>query len=135
MPINYRQYVTDLCEKCGCVDKRVLIGHHKDRDRTNNAPENIQTLCFNCHYLVHAELRFKDKDMTPKICEFDDGRMRAIFPKPLTMDMANDILLYIGHRRGNSILTRKSDGEMIGFICAKEDFMKMINGGNNEVSK
>jgi DNA-binding transcriptional regulator YiaG len=33
-----------------------LEGHHKDRDRTNNKPQNIQTLCRKCHRRLHLVL-------------------------------------------------------------------------------
>jgi hypothetical protein len=41
------------CQKCGIADKRVLIVHHKDKNRSNNEIENLTWLCCNCHYLVH----------------------------------------------------------------------------------
>jgi len=53
---GYRQFLKVKCENCGIEDKRVLIGHHKDRNRDNNIEQNIKTLCYNCHKLIHAEL-------------------------------------------------------------------------------
>ena len=41
------------CIICGLTDKRILIVHHKDKNRQNNKSENLCWLCWNCHYLVH----------------------------------------------------------------------------------
>jgi 5-methylcytosine-specific restriction endonuclease McrA len=39
---------------CGrCSSKLHLVVHHKDGDRTNNEPSNLQTLCKKCHQLDH----------------------------------------------------------------------------------
>lgn len=43
------------CKRCGIEDVRVLDAHHKDSDRQNNAVENLEWLCKNCHYLAHHE--------------------------------------------------------------------------------
>ena len=40
------------CEACG--ETRRLQAHHVDQNRTNNTPENIQTLCKWCHDFLHA---------------------------------------------------------------------------------
>lgn len=123
---NYRQFIKDKCELCGCSDKRILNGHHKDRDRTNNSPNNIQTLCMNCHYITHFEMRLKDKDMIPNIYETPNGMIRAVFPNPIKEEWQNYFLLALGHRRGNKIFTRKEDRKVIGFECTREDFENML---------
>ena len=41
------------CEICGGNFRLGL--HHKDRNRTNNSPENLQTLCPTCHTRLHWE--------------------------------------------------------------------------------
>jgi len=38
------------CERCGKSAKHV---HHKDREPTNNKPENLESLCTKCHALEH----------------------------------------------------------------------------------
>jgi hypothetical protein len=44
-----------VCERCGRSDVPVEI-HHKDRDRANNAPDNLEVLCINCHRRTHYYL-------------------------------------------------------------------------------
>jgi len=43
------------CERCGIKEIKVLLVHHKDRNRKNNKIENIEILCRNCHILEHYE--------------------------------------------------------------------------------
>lgn len=41
-----------ICESCGRSDGR-LDTHHRDRDRSNNTPDNIMVLCASCHAKLH----------------------------------------------------------------------------------
>ena len=41
------------CERCGYARKEILQIHHEDRDRRNNALENLILLCPNCHAEEH----------------------------------------------------------------------------------
>lgn len=49
------------CESCGHrpLFNRVLNVHHRDGDKTNNDPDNLMTLCANCHQdlegLIHQQ--------------------------------------------------------------------------------
>lgn len=47
------KHMKDKCERCGTTEH--LMVHHKDRDRSNNKPENLMTLCFSCHDVVEWE--------------------------------------------------------------------------------
>ena len=65
------KYRGDECEECGHVP---LIGrwsldvHHIDHDKSNNEPENLMTLCKNCHSQYHAlEHEYGDPDMALSI--------------------------------------------------------------------
>ena len=42
------------CERCG-FDKNVaaIVVHHKDRNRKNDADDNLEVLCANCHAIEH----------------------------------------------------------------------------------
>lgn len=54
-----------FCRFCGRNDKRMMIVHHLDKNRHNNATSNLIWLCFNCHFLVHhysnEEKKLKEK--------------------------------------------------------------------------
>lgn len=41
----------DRCEECPATTK--LHIHHKDKDVTNNSPENLAVLCASCHMKLH----------------------------------------------------------------------------------
>lgn len=47
-----RKHLKKQCEACGYT--RALQAHHIDQDKTNNEPENIQTLCKHCHDFWHT---------------------------------------------------------------------------------
>ncbi|KKU93643.1 MAG: hypothetical protein UY53_C0004G0077 [Parcubacteria group bacterium GW2011_GWA2_50_10] len=58
--------IKEWCRVCGTSDKRILCAHHLDRNRRNNALENLIWLCHNCHYLVHhygTAIPQRDKNM------------------------------------------------------------------------
>jgi 5-methylcytosine-specific restriction endonuclease McrA len=50
---SYRKHKKDYCELCGFIAlHRVQLDvDHIDGNRTNNDPDNLQTLCANCHRL------------------------------------------------------------------------------------
>ncbi|AZU99595.1 HNH endonuclease [Vibrio virus vB_VspP_SBP1] len=56
---EYQVHRKDHCERCGFVPEHPcqLDVDHKDGEHTNNAPENLQTLCANCHRLKTHEER------------------------------------------------------------------------------
>lgn len=43
-----------ICERCS-YDKHpaAIIVHHKDKNRSNNDPSNLEVLCANCHAIEH----------------------------------------------------------------------------------
>lgn len=49
-----RRGLIDKCVKCGYDDEpNILVVHHSDRDRRNNALSNLEILCPNCHAIEH----------------------------------------------------------------------------------
>lgn len=48
-----RAGIPEICAKCKNADKRILVAHHRDRNRQNNSTSNLIWLCHNCHHLVH----------------------------------------------------------------------------------
>lgn len=63
--ILIRSGIEQICARCFEDDKRVLIVHHIDHNRQNNAQSNLIWVCLNCHYLIHhhndAEIYFKKR--------------------------------------------------------------------------
>ncbi len=51
----YRASKKDTCERCRfeAEDSCQLDVHHRDHNKRNNDPSNLQTLCANCHRLHH----------------------------------------------------------------------------------
>lgn len=48
------------CERCNDFNKETeRHRHHKDRDRSNNEPTNLEVLCTSCHTLEHAKERVR----------------------------------------------------------------------------
>jgi len=59
-----RRTKSDHCENCGFVALHAvqLDVDHKDGDGSNNLPENVWTLCANCHRLkTHVNEDWKKK--------------------------------------------------------------------------
>lgn len=49
--------------------------HHKDRDRYNNTPHNLQLLCVNCHYIEHDKCNTLEAQKTKN--EIYQARLQA----------------------------------------------------------
>lgn len=46
------------CNRCSYdTEPGILVVHHKDRDRKNNLPKNLEVLCPNCHELEHFQAK------------------------------------------------------------------------------
>lgn len=55
---NYRKIASrhydQICNRCGYAEyPEVLVVHHKDRNRDNNLPSNLEILCPTCHEVEH----------------------------------------------------------------------------------
>lgn len=44
---TYTQHKKSKCQRCGSTKN--LMVHHKDGNRKNNKPSNLETLCWSCH--------------------------------------------------------------------------------------
>ena len=71
------QTMKQECSLCGTTEPYLLVVHHKDGNRENNAVENLKVLCFNCHARHHLvsiddEWRYRTNALTPleKLEEF-----------------------------------------------------------------
>ena len=53
--INKRGYCCESCKLSEWAGDRInLTVHHVDGDASNNLPENLQLLCWNCHSMTHT---------------------------------------------------------------------------------
>lgn len=54
---SYRKKALDsyahMCVECGFSNIKALQVHHIDKNRDNNALENLEILCANCHLIKH----------------------------------------------------------------------------------
>lgn len=50
----WREHLKDSCERCNFVakERRQLDIHHKDGNKNNNDPSNLETLCPPCHRMI-----------------------------------------------------------------------------------
>ena len=48
------------CERCGYTGRIPLARHHKDHNRANNEPDNLEVLCVSCHNREHIGERERD---------------------------------------------------------------------------
>lgn len=57
MPNGFAKSLKDhgkiICNRCFNDDMQVLVVHHIDKNRKNNAVDNLETLCANCHHKTH----------------------------------------------------------------------------------
>jgi len=74
---TYRKSKNYTCEICGIkpastYDKRFWHTHHKNGDKTNNRPENLQCLCVLCHSYedLHHEENFDTTRMKRELDSF-----------------------------------------------------------------
>lgn len=49
------------CERCGARRDVELPRHHKDIDRSNNDPHNIEVLCVSCHNKEHMVEKLRNE--------------------------------------------------------------------------
>lgn len=71
----YRHYKKDNCELCGFVPihPSQLDVDHIDANHNNNNPDNLMTLCANCHRLkTHLNKDYMAKESQSELERFDD---------------------------------------------------------------
>lgn len=59
---KYRKHVKPVCDRCGfeATHPSLIDGHHKDGNRKNNSPENIESLCPICHRIEHLPVEVRE---------------------------------------------------------------------------
>ena len=66
---EYQKYLDKECKCCGSIEN--LEVHHKDKNRNNNNPNNLITLCKICHSRIHnksLEILYADKIVSIEKC-------------------------------------------------------------------
>lgn len=55
--LKYREHKKDVCNRCGFIPEHPcqLDVHHIDLNHFNNNIDNLETVCANCHRLIHAK--------------------------------------------------------------------------------
>jgi hypothetical protein len=102
-PRYYRKHLKDACERCGTTSRLVI--HHRDTDRSNNEPGNLETLCRRCHQIHHkCSTNFK----AAKLDESQVRDIRYLFDRGLATRLA--LANRFGVTRGNidHIVRRKT---------------------------
>ncbi len=83
----HRIHITMICDVCGFVGLHPsqLDVHHRDGNRNNDAPDNLQTLCPPCHRLYHPTIPDGEKMLAfIKKHGYGPARERFILPSPPT---------------------------------------------------
>lgn len=112
------------CEKCGIKDKRVLITHHKNKNREDNRLENLQTLCRNCHAIEHYNIRLKFKNSKHTISHLENDKIEILFKQPLKN--FKFLLIALGFRKGNKVLVNQENQTCVGVHCSAQDWYDLI---------
>lgn len=68
---SYRRYLKDSCEACGRIVSGTGLTIHHVSSRSDNRPENMQTLCCVCHSFWH--------NISSKLKRNPAGRMPKLF--------------------------------------------------------
>ena len=65
---EYRKHLKPRCEACGFkpIVKSQLHIHHYDWDAENNHPDNLRTVCANCHAIYHSNPDLIDESLSEK---------------------------------------------------------------------
>ena len=68
--MNYREQIIKqqpLCVRCMAKGRVTAVQeiHHKDGDRTNNSPSNLEGLCKQCHSIITYKIRLIGVDGGP----------------------------------------------------------------------
>jgi len=53
----YAKTLVKKCARCGTTSSSKFQVHHKDGNRENNAPSNLESLCGSCHEITKSRAR------------------------------------------------------------------------------
>ncbi|MCQ2147511.1 MAG: HNH endonuclease, partial [Bacteroidales bacterium] len=84
---NQHKTDRDSCDVCGKAYEGKFELHHRDGNRTNNDPANLQWLCRSCHKKAHYQMGHIKKYKKGRSCYFD----RIVKIKPYKEELVYDI--------------------------------------------
>lgn len=78
-----RRYPITSTDRCAaCCGTETLQRHHKDRNPTNNAPENIEIVCVDCHAKEHRRVKPRPCVICRRVYQPERGRRGKLCPDP-----------------------------------------------------
>jgi len=109
-----RMLIGKVCEVCG--DKATQI-HHKNKNREDNIPSNLQVLCSSCHSRLHNPKGVKvNHDLTilwSKVKSIKDAGYRKVYDISMTSDDVNFVC--------NKLVVHNSGTHAAAMIVSRED--------------
>lgn len=90
---RYQKYIKSSCEICGAT--KDLEVHHKDKNHSNNNPNNLMTVCSSCHQKVHNQsLTFLYGDKIIAITELEEEEVFDLEIENYHNYVANGIIVH-----------------------------------------
>lgn len=66
--VRARKHLKKACEQCGTS---VRLGiHHKNRNWSDDSPDNLETLCSSCHTKLHLAAGDISRNLPPRPCRY-----------------------------------------------------------------
>ena len=101
---NVRQYVLKCdnytCRICGCKDAKFHVHHIETRKTGGNAPDNLITLCENCHKKLHEGIINPDVVGKRKLRSTRDAAFMGIMRKTLMRRLVEELDIPVAETMG-----------------------------------
>lgn len=101
---NVRQYVLKrdnyTCRICGCKDAKFHVHHIETRKTGGNAPDNLITLCENCHKKLHKGAINQDVVGKRKLRSTRDAAFMGIMRKTLICRLTDELDIPVAETMG-----------------------------------
>ena len=101
---NVRQYVLKRdnysCRICGCKEAKFHVHHIETRKAGGNAPDNLITLCENCHEKLHKGAINPDVVGKRKLRSTRDAAFMGIMRKTLICRLTDELDIPVAETMG-----------------------------------